>query len=167
MVVPARKRGVGDAKNAECLTVVPANFAETRRNLEVLANWRKAVWNVTVQCWMKLCLMGVLCLCWAKQKFSGTCSYLLCKAGRLPWQANSTWCTGVAPISHASKKALWHHPPPSSTELQNPTNLRRWQLLFSLNFLLPLQHSERTSTGAKGNSRIHQWQCTSISFPGD
>ena len=48
------------------------------------------------------------------------------------------------------------HAPSSSTESQNPTNLRGWQLLFSFNFLLPLQHSERTSTGSKGNSRIRQ-----------
>ena len=38
MVVPTRKRGVDNAKNVECLTVALANFAETRRNLEVLAN---------------------------------------------------------------------------------------------------------------------------------
>ena len=42
MVAPTRKRGVDNAKNVECLTVALANFAETRRNLEVLANLRKA-----------------------------------------------------------------------------------------------------------------------------
>ena len=76
-------------------------------------------------------------------------------------------CTWVAPIPCATQKAVSHHPPSSSTESQNQSNLRGWQSLFSFNFLLPLQHSETTSTGSKGNSRIHQWQHTSISFPSD
>ena len=33
-----KKKRWDNAKNVECLTVAPANFAETRRNLEVLAN---------------------------------------------------------------------------------------------------------------------------------